>query len=85
MMTMAAWAPGYEVFYSSTTLTPAQLLPVQIQFFSEDRCQEQKTLLLCVVGSPECYRVPETNQTDNNILVLNDFHIRAKDDHQNRK
>lgn len=23
MMIMAAWAPGYEVFYSSTTLTPA--------------------------------------------------------------
>lgn len=50
MMTVAAWATGYEVFYSSTTLTPAQLLPVEIQYFSEDRCQEQKTLLLCVEG-----------------------------------
>lgn len=47
---MAAWAPGYEVLYTSTTLTPAQLLPVEIEFFSEDRCQERKTLLLCVGG-----------------------------------
>lgn len=37
-----------------------------------------------VVGSPEWYRVPETNQTDN-IPVLNDFHIPVKDDHWNRK
>lgn len=52
MMTMAARAPGYEVLYTSTTLTPAQLLPVEIEFFSEDRCQERKTLLLCVGGWP---------------------------------
>lgn len=65
MMTMATWAARYEVFYSSITLTPAQLLPVEIQFFSGDRCQEQKTLLLCVWGGgDQCdYMFMETDGT----------------------